>query len=172
MARVARECSQTQAVAFDMGGTTAKASLLEGGEYSRSQDYQVGGGIINGSRIFAPQMIARGKAGLIINTGSKQGITTPPGDPAYNVSKAGVKALSEALALELASDNILVNTIAPGPIVAPPDTTVEERQRVEAATPLGRWGGELEIARSVLSLVESDFITGETLEVNGGQLMR
>src|SRR6187397_2900707 len=58
-------------------------------------------GIINGSRIFAPNMIARGKCGLIINTGSKQGITTPPGDPAYNVSKAGVKAFTEALQHEL-----------------------------------------------------------------------
>lgn len=58
-------------------------------------------GIVNGSRIFAPHMIARGKAGLIINTGSKQGITTPPGDPAYNVSKAGVKAFTEALQHEL-----------------------------------------------------------------------
>lgn len=58
-------------------------------------------GIINGARIFAPNMIARGKAGLIINTGSKQGITTPPGDPAYNISKAGVKAFTEALQHEL-----------------------------------------------------------------------
>src|SRR5262245_58707138 len=41
-------------------------------------------GIIHGSRVFAPNMIARARAGLIINTGSKQGITTPPGDPAYN----------------------------------------------------------------------------------------
>ncbi|MBR1330422.1 NAD(P)-dependent dehydrogenase (short-subunit alcohol dehydrogenase family) [Bradyrhizobium ottawaense] len=58
-------------------------------------------GIINGSRIFAPNMIARGRCGLIINTGSKQGITTPPGDPAYNVSKTGVKAFTEALQHEL-----------------------------------------------------------------------
>ena len=46
-------------------------------------------------------MIERGRPGLIINTGSKQGITTPPGNPAYNVSKAGVKALTEALQHEL-----------------------------------------------------------------------
>jgi NAD(P)-dependent dehydrogenase (short-subunit alcohol dehydrogenase family) len=58
-------------------------------------------GIINGSQIFAPHMIERKRAGLIINTGSKQGITTPPGDPAYNVSKAGVKAFTEALQHEL-----------------------------------------------------------------------
>ena len=58
-------------------------------------------GVIHGSQAFAPGMIARGRPGLIINTGSKQGITTPPGDPAYNVTKAGVKAFTEALQHEL-----------------------------------------------------------------------
>jgi NAD(P)-dependent dehydrogenase (short-subunit alcohol dehydrogenase family) len=58
-------------------------------------------GVIHGSQVFAPTMIARARPGLIINTGSKQGITTPPGDPAYNVSKAGVKAFTEALQHEL-----------------------------------------------------------------------
>ena len=58
-------------------------------------------GVIHGSHVFAPAMIERGRPGLIINTGSKQGITTPPGDPAYNVSKAGVKAFTEALQHEL-----------------------------------------------------------------------
>jgi NAD(P)-dependent dehydrogenase (short-subunit alcohol dehydrogenase family) len=58
-------------------------------------------GVIHGSQVFAPRMIARGRPGLIINTGSKQGITTPPGDPAYNVSKAGVKSFTEALQHEL-----------------------------------------------------------------------
>ena len=58
-------------------------------------------GIVHGSRAFGPKMIARGRPGLIVNTGSKQGITTPPGDPAYNVSKAGVKAFTEALEHEL-----------------------------------------------------------------------
>src|SRR5580693_5548505 len=58
-------------------------------------------GVIHGTQIFAPRMIERGRPGLIINTGSKQGITTPPGSPAYNVAKAGVKALTEALQHEL-----------------------------------------------------------------------
>jgi NAD(P)-dependent dehydrogenase (short-subunit alcohol dehydrogenase family) len=58
-------------------------------------------GIINGTHVFGPGMVARGRPGLIINTGSKQGITTPPGDPGYNVSKAGVKAFTEALQHEL-----------------------------------------------------------------------
>jgi NAD(P)-dependent dehydrogenase (short-subunit alcohol dehydrogenase family) len=90
----------------------------------------------------------------------------------YYVAKAGVKALGEALALELASDNILVNTIAPGPIVAPPGTTQDEYESVERATPLGRWGGEGEIVKAVLALLDSDFITGETIRVDGGRHVR
>ena len=54
-------------------------------------------GIVHGTQIIVPGMIARGTPALVINTGSKQGITTPPGDPAYNVAKAGVKAFTEAL---------------------------------------------------------------------------
>ena len=55
------------------------------------------GGIIAVAQVFAPGMIASGQPGLILNTGSKQGITTPPGDPAYNIAKAGVKVFTEAL---------------------------------------------------------------------------
>jgi NAD(P)-dependent dehydrogenase (short-subunit alcohol dehydrogenase family) len=55
-------------------------------------------GVINGVHTFAPEMAASGRPGLIINTGSKQGITTPPGDSAYNVTKAAVKVETEALA--------------------------------------------------------------------------
>jgi len=58
-------------------------------------------GVINGIQVFAPRMIAQGGTGAIISTGSKQGITCPPGDTAYNVSKAGVKVVTEALAHEL-----------------------------------------------------------------------
>lgn len=58
-------------------------------------------GVIHGTQVFVPGMIARGRRGLVINTGSKQGITTPPGDPAYNIAKAGVKVFTEALAHEL-----------------------------------------------------------------------
>jgi NAD(P)-dependent dehydrogenase (short-subunit alcohol dehydrogenase family) len=58
-------------------------------------------GVINGVQTFTPRMLAQGTACAIINTGSKQGITCPPGDAAYNVSKAGVKVLTEALAHSL-----------------------------------------------------------------------
>jgi NAD(P)-dependent dehydrogenase (short-subunit alcohol dehydrogenase family) len=58
-------------------------------------------GVINGVQSFTPAMIAQGTPAAIVNTGSKQGITTPPGNTAYNVSKAGVKVLTEGLAHEL-----------------------------------------------------------------------
>ena len=87
----------------------------------------------------------------------------------YYVAKAGVKALTEALALELSGDQILVNAIAPGPILAPPGTTEEESEGVEKSTPLGRWGGPGEIVKAVLLLIDSDFIAGETIRVDGGR---
>ncbi|HEX6465279.1 MAG TPA: SDR family oxidoreductase [Vicinamibacterales bacterium] len=92
-----------------------------------------------------------------------------PGYLPYYVAKAGAIALTEALALEVAADGILVNAVAPGPIMAPPGTTDEELKSVEAATPLGRWGGPEAIASAVVFLVESDFITGETIRVDGGR---
>jgi len=90
----------------------------------------------------------------------------------YYVAKAGVIALTQALALELAADQILVNAIAPGPIVAPEGTSAEESAKIERATPLGRWGGEIEVAKVVVALVDSDFITGETIRVDGGRHLK
>jgi NAD(P)-dependent dehydrogenase (short-subunit alcohol dehydrogenase family) len=58
-------------------------------------------GVIHGTQVFVPGMLARGRVGLVINTGSKQGITSPPGNPAYNLSKAGVKVFTEALQHQL-----------------------------------------------------------------------
>ena len=84
-------------------------------------------GVIHGSQVFAPGMVERGRPGLIINTGSKQGITTPPGDPAYNVSKAGVKAFTEALQHELrnaAHGRISAHLLIPGSRFARPEMTV------------------------------------------------
>jgi NAD(P)-dependent dehydrogenase (short-subunit alcohol dehydrogenase family) len=90
----------------------------------------------------------------------------------YYVAKSGVIALTEALALEVAADGILVNAVAPGPILAPPDTAAEEVKAVEQATPLGRWGGEAEIVKAVLFLVDTDFVTGEVIRVDGGRHLR
>jgi len=119
----------------------------------------------------APHMKAQG-GGRIINFGdwvARSGRPRYKGYVPYYVAKAGNIALTEALALELAADRILVNAIAPGPIVPPPGTTDEEARAVEQATPLGRWGGEIEIAKAVLALVDSDFIIVETIRVDGGR---
>ena len=123
------------------------------------------------SKAAAPHLRRQG-GGRIVNFSDWLAKSERPrykGFVSYYVAKAGVKALTEALALELAADNILVNAIAPGPILAPPETTDEESGSVERATPLGRWGGEIEIAKAVLALLDSDFITGETIRVDGGR---
>jgi NAD(P)-dependent dehydrogenase (short-subunit alcohol dehydrogenase family) len=122
----------------------------------------------------APFMRAQG-GGRIINFSdwiARSGRPRYAGYLPYYVAKAGVVALTEALALELAADNILVNAIAPGPILAPPGTSAEETAAVEDATPLGRWGGEIEIVRAVAALLDGDFITGETIRVDGGRHLR
>ena len=80
----------------------------------------------------------------------------------------GVIGLTEALALELAPE-VLVNAVAPGPILPPPDLTPDEAAEVVRATPLGRWGGAEEIARAVVFLAEADFVTGECIRVDGGR---
>ena len=89
---------------------------------------------------------ARAGGGRIVNFSdwvAASGRPRYPGYLPYYVAKrAASSALTEALALELAGDQILVNAIAPGPILAPPGTSDEESTAVEAATPLGRWGGE------------------------------
>ncbi len=110
-------------------------------------------------------------AGRIINISDWLPISGRPrykGYVPYYTSKAAVAALTESLALELAPE-ILVNAIAPGPILAPPDFTAEETARVIDATPLRRWGGAEEIARAVLFLIETEFVTGECLRVDGGR---
>jgi len=126
------------------------------------------------SRAAVPHM-RRLRGGRIVNFAdwvARSGRPRYPGFLTYYVAKAGVVALTEALALELAADQILVNAVAPGPIVAPEATSDEEFAAVERATPLGRWGGEAEIAKAVLALIDSDFITGETIRVDGGRHLK
>ncbi|WP_306257176.1 SDR family NAD(P)-dependent oxidoreductase [Pararhizobium sp. IMCC21322] len=74
------------------------------------------GGVVNFCQTIVPGMMSRGQDGLVINTGSKQGITTPPGDPAYNVSKAGVKVFTEALQHHLreSRSKVTAHLLVPG----------------------------------------------------------
>jgi NAD(P)-dependent dehydrogenase (short-subunit alcohol dehydrogenase family) len=126
------------------------------------------------ARAAAPHM-RRLRGGRIINMSdwtARSGRPRYTGYLPYYVAKAAVVALTEALALELAEDQILVNAIAPGPIIAPEGVSDDEFAAVERVTPLGRWGGEVEIAKAVLALVESDFVTGETIRVDGGRHLK
>ena len=118
-----------------------------------------------------PVMRATG-GGRIINFAdwlARSGRPNYRGFVSYYVAKAGIIALTESMALELAADQILVNAIAPGPILAPPDMAADEVAAVASATPVRRWGGEMEIAKTVITLLETDFITGETIRVDGGR---
>jgi len=111
-------------------------------------------GVIHGSQAFAPGMIARGRPGLIVNTGSKQGITTPPGDPAYNVSKAGVKAFTEALQHELrntAGGRLSAHLLIPGFVF----TGLTARGRTEK--PAGAWTPEQTIDFMIERIAAGDF---------------
>jgi len=111
-------------------------------------------GVIHGSQIFAPRMIERGRPGLIINTGSKQGITTPPGDPAYNVSKAGLKAFTEALQHELrnaAGGRISAHLLIPGFVF----TGLTARGRTEK--PAGAWTAEQTVDFMIERIDAGDF---------------
>jgi len=111
-------------------------------------------GVINGSQVFAPGMIGRGRPGLIINTGSKQGITTPPGDPAYNVSKAGVKAFTEALQHELRNTpgcQVSAHLFIPGFVF----TGLTARGRTEK--PAGAWTAEQTVDFMIERVSAGDF---------------
>ncbi len=126
------------------------------------------------ARAAVPHM-RRAGGGRIVNFSDWVAVSGRPrykGYVPYYVAKRGVIGLTEALALELASDAILVNAVAPGPILAPPGTSDEELKAVESSTPLGRWGGEGEIVKAVAFYLESDFVTGETIRVDGGRHVR
>ena len=107
-------------------------------DWTRTLDVNLWGPI-HGARAFVPRMIERGRPGAVVVTGSKQGITTPPGDPAYNVSKAGAKVFAEALAHELRQTPghaLTVHLLIPGFVWTP----LTQGGRTEK--PAGAWTAE------------------------------
>ena len=111
-------------------------------------------GVIHGTRKFLPGMLAGRKPGLIINTGSKQGITTPPGDTAYNISKAGVKVFTEALAHDLRNmqdAQITAHLLIPGFVF----TGMTAGSRTEK--PAAAWTPEQTVTFMIDSINRGDF---------------
>ncbi len=111
-------------------------------------------GIIHGSQVFAPDMIARARPGLIVNTGSKQGITAPPGDPAYNIAKSGVKTFTEALQHDLRNvpgAQVSAHLFIPGFVF----TDLTRRGRTEK--PDGAWTTDQVVKYLFAGLERGDF---------------
>ena len=111
-------------------------------------------GVIHGTQVFVPEMIKHGRPGLVINTGSKQGITTPPGDPAYNVAKAGLKAFTEALQHELrntAGCQISAHLLIPGFVFT------ELTRHGRAEKPAAAWTAEQTVEFMFERLEAGDF---------------
>jgi len=112
-------------------------------------------GVVNGVQAFAPAMAEQGTPCAIVNTGSKQGITTPPGDTAYNVSKAGVRVVTEALAHELRNrpgGRVTAHLLIPGFVF-----TGLTRARGVTEKPEGAWAPEQVIDFLLSALERGDF---------------
>jgi NAD(P)-dependent dehydrogenase (short-subunit alcohol dehydrogenase family) len=112
-------------------------------------------GVINGVHVFAPAMVGQNAPGAIVNTGSKQGITTPPGNTAYNVSKAGVKVFTEALAHDLRNTpdcQVSAHLLIPGFVY-----TGFTKARGITEKPAGAWAPEQVVDFLLPALERKDF---------------
>lgn len=117
----------------------------------------------------APQMRERGQ-GAIVNISDLSAFLPAPGMLAHSVAKAGLIALTTGLAVELAPA-VRVNAVVPGPVLPPPGYSEVQQEAAAEATLLKRWGSGADVARAVRFLAENDYITGEVLRVDGGQLV-
>ena len=118
-------------------------------------------------------MLAQNTGGAMVSIASVSALSSAPLHGAYGAAKAGLIALTKTLAIELASANIRVNSVAPGVVATPrllAMTTPERRAESAAAVPLGRLAEPEEIARVVAFLASdlASYISGQTLVVDGG----
>jgi len=118
----------------------------------------------------APLMLARGE-GAIVNIVDLSIWTPWPNFTAHSVGKAALMALTRQLALELAPA-VRVNAVAPGPVLAPPHYSEEQKRRTAERTLLRRWGTPEDVTQAVLFLIGADYITGQVIVVDGGESMR
>jgi NAD(P)-dependent dehydrogenase (short-subunit alcohol dehydrogenase family) len=143
------------ALLMNNAGTEGGGKLFGASERWRSIIETNLWGVINGVQVFAPAMIEQNTPCAIINTGSKQGITTPPGDTAYNLSKAGVKVITEALAHELRNTpeaQVTAHLLIPGFVY-----TGFTKARGVTEKPAGAWTPEQVIDFLLTALERGDF---------------
>jgi pteridine reductase len=114
---------------------------------------------------------AQDERGCIINIADLSALHPWPSYVAHTVSKAGLVALTKALALALAP-SIRVNAIAPGLVLKPADWSDEQWAQLAGRVPLGRAGSPEDVAQAVLHLVRSEFVTGQLLVLDGGRELR
>jgi pteridine reductase len=119
----------------------------------------------------AARLMKRAGEGRIVNMADVAAYQPWPGYAAYGISKAGLVMMTKLMARALAPD-VLVNAVAPGPVLPPDGVTPEEHRRLAALTPLQRLGEPADVARAVLFLVEADYVTGTTIVIDGGKLLR
>ena len=151
--RVQAELPPVTLVMNNAGRGEPSSCLGEAGPFERTFAANLWG-VIHGTQVFGPLVLQHGEVGAIINTGSKQGITTPPGNPAYNVSKAGVKAFTEALAHELRNTEgcrVTAHLLIPGWV----HTGLTAASG--APKPAGAWTPEQTVAFLWASLERGDF---------------
>jgi 3-oxoacyl-[acyl-carrier protein] reductase/pteridine reductase len=115
----------------------------------------------------ASGMLERGR-GVIINIIDLSAWEPWPNFAAHSVGKAGLLALTRQLALELAPD-VRANAIAPGPVLPPPEYSDEKIERTGKKTLLNRWGSPQDVVDAMLYLVNTDYVTGEVITVDGGE---
>src|SRR5918998_131347 len=128
------------------------------------------------SRAVLPMMKRQGKGRIINMTSVAARTGGAPGSVAYATAKGGVSTLTRAMAKELVGEGILVNGVAPGVITTPFHdrfTPAEVRGALVGSIPMGREGTPEEVAGAVVFLASAwaDYLVGEIIEVNGGQLM-
>ncbi len=163
-------------VLVNNAGINTRSSTLDMplDDWQRVMDVNLNG-TLHFCRAVLPAMIDQGR-GSIVNVSSTSAKTPHKNAaPAYGASKAAVNYLTMHLAHEMAASGIRVNAICPGPVETDMSTQWSDayREKVTANVPLGRLGTPEEIARAVLFLASEDaaFITGATLNANGGTLM-
>jgi 3-oxoacyl-[acyl-carrier protein] reductase/pteridine reductase len=119
------------------------------------------------TNVFAPLMLERG-GGAIVNIVDLSAWEAWPNFTAHAVAKTSLLAMTRQFALEL-GPTIRVNAVAPGPVLPPSDYSPKQIEGIAAKTLLNRWGSPEDVAQAVKFLIEADYITGETIRVDGGE---